>query len=513
MATRIPLGISYISSYLKKAGHEVDIFDTTFIKCSNIQNDEELRASSLQVRNPDFKKYNLVGEDVSVIDEFDQKVQSFKPEMIAMSVTDPNYNFGLELLRNIKSKYRNIITIVGGVTVTFAPEEVIAQDCVDIICIGEGEGAVSELCNAIEKKEDIKDIKNIWVKENGKIFKNEVRPLRDINEILHPDWDIFDDRHLLRPLGGKMYRMGIFGMTRGCPFRCTYCSNFTLSTIYKDKGSLYRVKKPDVLVQELARYKKKYNLNFIFFIDDLFPLHRPEIMDDFCRLYKKEVALPFSVSLRPELIKEKDFSKIVDAGCRNICVGLESGSPVIRKVVLGRIYNNDDVIRVFGLARKYKIRSSAFNMIGMPYETRKNIFESIQLNRYAKPTTTTLTFLHPYRGTGLRDLCVREGFFDPDREKEYENVYRVESSLKLSTISNEELRGLFKTFQLYFKLPKIFYGLIRVAEGDSTLARVTFNILKRLFYRITDKESKWDFSTVSKGRIKGGLNGSNKGFF
>ncbi|MFH0840018.1 MAG: radical SAM protein [Candidatus Omnitrophota bacterium] len=494
MATRMPLGIGYLYSYLKKNGHDAEVFDTTFFKCGNIQNDEELRASSLQVRNPDFKKYNLIEKNVDIVAELERKIQSFKPDMIAMSVTDPNYNFGLELLKKIKNKYSNIITVVGGATVTFSPEEVIAEDCVDIICIGEGEEAMSELCNAIQQGKDIKNIKNMWVKENGKIYKNDVRQLRDVNEIFHPNWDIFDERHLLRPLGGKMYRMGIFYMTRGCPFRCTYCGNFALSRMYEHKGSLYRVKKPDFLIQELVFYKKKYNLNFIFFTDDLFPLHKPEIIDDFCRLYKKQVGLPFSVALRPELITEKDFAKIVDAGCRNICVGLESGNPGIRKDVLGRGYKNDDLIRVFGFARKYKIRSSAFNMIGIPHETRENIFESIELNRKAKPTSTTLTFLHPYRGTGLRSLCIKEKFFDPSREKEYENVYRVESCLNLPTISNKELRGLFKTFQLYFKLPKIFYPLIRIAEGDSFLAKVIFYMLKRMFYYITDKESKWDFT-------------------
>jgi radical SAM superfamily enzyme YgiQ (UPF0313 family) len=494
----MPLGICYLSSYLKRDGHQVQVFDTTFIKCGNIQNDEELRALSLQVRNPDFKKYNLLERDVDVVAELESQIQSFQPDIIAMGVTDPNYNFGLELLEKIRTKYKDIMVIAGGSSATFSPEEVIRQDCVDIVCIGEGEEAMAELCNAVQNGHDIKNIKNLWVKENGEIYKNEVRPLLDANEILFPDWDIFDERHLLRPLGGKMYRMGIFGMTRGCPFQCTYCSNFSLSRIYKNKGPLYRIKKPDVIVNEIALYKRKYDLNFVFFIDDLFPLHKLEIMDKFCRLYKQEVALPFSVSLRPEFTTEESFAKVVDAGCRNICVGLESGNPSIRKDVLGRVYKDESVVHTFALARKYKIRSSTFNMIGIPHETRRNIFETIELNRKACPTTTTLTFLHPYRGTGLRDLCIRKSFFDLNKEREHGNVYRVESCLNLNTISDKDLRGLFKTFQLYFKLPKIFYPLIRVAEGNSSLAKVTFNLLKRIFYRMTKKESKWDFRPLNE---------------
>ena len=142
MVTRVPLGICYLfhiwSSYLKRDGHQVKVFDTTFIKCCNVQNDEELRAASLQVRNPDFKKYELIEREADAPTEFEKEVESFKPDIIAMNVVDPNYNFGLELLRKIKSKHKNIVTIVGGPTVTYATDEVIVEDCVDIACVGEG---------------------------------------------------------------------------------------------------------------------------------------------------------------------------------------------------------------------------------------------------------------------------------------------------------------------------------------------------------------------------------------
>jgi len=462
------------------------------------------------VRNPDLKKYGLLERDADAAFEFEREIESFKPDIIAVSVVDPNYSFGLELLRKIKGKYKSIPTVVGGPTATFAPEEVIAEDCVDIVCIGEGEEALAELCNKIERREDIKNVKNMWVKENGKIYKNDVRPLRDVNEILLPDWDILDDRPLLKPLAGRVYRVGLFCMSRGCLYRCKYCANRALSGIYKDKGAYYRVRRTESAIQEMAAYKKKYNLNFAMFLDDLFPLHKPGVAEEFCRLYKKHVGIPFTVNLHPELVKEEQFAKLVEAGCRNICVGVESGSPRVRKDILARHYKNEEVVRVIALARKYKIRSSTFNMLGMPSETRKEIFETIEVNKKAKPTTTTLTFFHPYRGTDLRDFCIKEKFFDLSKEKEYENVYRAESCLELPQISSVTLRGLFKTFQLYFKLPKIFYPLIQIAEGESFLAKAVFNMLKSVFYYITAKESKWDFTKNSEPSYRKGDTGEKK---
>lgn len=498
MATRIPFGIAYLASYLKRDGHNVRVFDTTFIKCGDVESDDKLRASSLQVRNPDFAKYGLVENNVDVFTEFDREINAFKPDMVAASVVDPNYSLGLELLRRAKSKH-GILTVMGGATPTFAPDEVIQEECVDIICLGEGEEALCELCARLDKGSDVKDIKNLWVKREGRIYKNAIRPLVNVDELLWPDWDIFDQRHILRPLGGKIYSMGVFFTTRGCLFPCKYCGNLAFSRMYKDKGTFYRVKKPQVSIREISSYVKKYNLNFVFFMDDIFPIHEPEILDEFCRLYKKEVALPCSINLHPGLVREDAFAKIVDAGCCNICVGLESGSPRIRNEVLGRNYKNDVVCRIFDMARKHKIRSSSFNMIGIPRETREDIFQTIELNRRARPTTTTLAFFHPYRGTELRELCIKEKLFSPAKEREYESVTRVQSLLELPQISAKTLNGLFRTFQLYFKLPKVFYALIRVAEGDSFQAKFVYNMLKAIFYIFTYKDLEWDFSN-KRGR-------------
>lgn len=131
MVTRVPLGICHLSSYLKSNGHDVKVYDTTFIKCGNVQNDEELRAASLQVINSDFRQYELIERKSDAHAEFEKEVDSFKPDVIAMSVVDPNYNFGVELLRRVKNKHKDIKTIVGGQTDTYAPDEVIAEDCID----------------------------------------------------------------------------------------------------------------------------------------------------------------------------------------------------------------------------------------------------------------------------------------------------------------------------------------------------------------------------------------------
>jgi len=498
MVTRAPLGLAYMASHLKKAGHEVQLFDTTFIKCGDTEGEEALRANSLQVVNPDLTKYGLIGKEANVFLEFEKMIQSFNPDIVGMTAVDPNYEFGLEFLNFLKKNHPNIKTIMGGPVPTFIPDEVIANDCVDMICLGEGEEAIVELADAIQAGKDFIDIKNLWVKKEGKIYKNFLRPLQNLDNVLAPDTSIFDDRHLLRPLGGKVYRMATIIWTRGCLFHCKYCANSNYIKRYEGLGRFYRIKDTKLLIKELVDAKQKYNLEFLFFVDDIFPLHVPEILDEFCRLYKEQVDLPFSINLQPTLVTEEALKKVIDAGCVNICVGLESGSPEIRKNVLGRIYENEQVVKVFNLAHKYKIRSSSFNMIGLPSETKEDIFKTIELNRQANPTSATLTFFHPYRGCDLRELCIKEGYFNPDKKEDHESLYRENSNLCLPQISNEELRKLFNSFQLYFKLPKEFWPLIELSEKEGEFSKyLREEILKPAFKYVTRNEAVWDFSKKS----------------
>ena len=131
----------------------------------------------------------------------------------------------------------------------------------------------------------------------------------------------------------------------------------------------------------------------------------------------------FSVNLQPRLVREDTFAMAVDAGLRNISVGVESGSDRVRRKVLKRNYRDEHTQFVFDLAHKYKIRCSSFNIIGLPDEDREDIMKTIMLNRELNPTSATVTFFHPYRGAPLRSLCVERGYIPPNQGK-HEDVYR-----------------------------------------------------------------------------------------
>jgi radical SAM superfamily enzyme YgiQ (UPF0313 family) len=504
MVTRAPLGIGYLASYLKNAGHEFKLFDTTFVRCGDIPSDDALREKNLQVVNPDFEKLGLVEKDINVFDALEDEINTFNPDVICVSTVDPNHSFGMDLLRHCKKICPDVPTISGGPLATLVPEDIISEDCVDIVGRGEAEERLVELCDAIEEHgldgwENLYGIENFWIKdknykENGIVHKNLVG-LPDISNGLPPDLSIFDPRHFLRPLGGRMYNMATVVWTRGCVFRCSYCAN---ETFYKMANATakqyYRKKDTKLLVKELAEFKEKYNLNFLMFVDDIFPLHEPEVMEEFCRLYKEQVDLPFSVNVQPRLVREELFAMAVDAGMRNICCGVESGSDRVRRKILKRNYNDDHVAKVFSLAHKHKIRCSSFNIIGLPDEERSDIFDTINLNKRIQPTSATVTFFHPYRGAPLRKLCVERGIIDENQGK-HEDVYRSDSQLNMPQITKQELKNLMQSFQLYMKLPEEYHKLIEMQEDQSSFESqmIREEILLPIYNKIQDSQSQWDF--------------------
>jgi anaerobic magnesium-protoporphyrin IX monomethyl ester cyclase len=505
MVTRAPLGIGYLASYLKDAGHDFKLFDTTFVRCGETPSDDALREKNLQVINPDFEKLGLVEKDIDVFEALKEEIKSFNPGMILISTVDPNHNFGMELLRFCKKHYPEIPTICGGPLSTLVPDDIIVEDCVDIVGRGEAEERLVELVNTYEKYgkdgwDKLYEIGNFWIKdkdyaENGVIHRNIVE-LPEISQGLAPDLGIFDPRHFLRPLGGRMYNMATVVWTRGCVFRCSYCAN---ETFYKaanaNAKTYYRKKDVKPLVEELAAFRDKFNLNFFMFVDDIFPLHEPELMDEFCKLWKEHVNLPFSVNLQPRLVREDTFKLAVEAGMRNICVGVEAGSSRVRRKILKRNYEDEHVERVFKMAHKYKIRCSSFNIIGLPDEEREDILETIALNRKIKPTSATVTFFHPYRGAPLRELCVERGYIDSEQGK-HEDVYRSDSQLNMPQITKGELKGLMSSFQLYMKLPAAYNKLIEAQENLDTFEAqmIREKILLPEFKKIQDREHQWDFT-------------------
>lgn len=200
-----PIGISMISAVLKKSGHDVKLFDTTFYDMGGVSV-HTLGAGILNFKNVKFPK-EVYEQKKTLKEDLLKMIDDYKPEIIGFSALSTMITTSKKMATMIKEVHPEIPIIIGGKHPTVAPEETIAFPHFDMLCIGEGEEAIVELANNPGKT----DIRNIWFKRGDEIIKNPVRPLiADLDTLPFPDLSIWDKRQFYKPFRGKVYIGGYF---------------------------------------------------------------------------------------------------------------------------------------------------------------------------------------------------------------------------------------------------------------------------------------------------------------
>lgn len=449
----IPLGISILSGILKNHGHKVSLFDVTFMVPERL--DHNAREKTGVVKKVDVESYWGKTASTDINGEFKKKIGSFNPDLIAFSIVENNYGMAKELFKLARQSSKSLI-IVGGIFPTVAPEFFMGEQNVDIICIGEGEYPILELVDKLDSKQEISKIPNLIVKIKQKITKSNLAKFYDWQPFICQDWQDFDGRHILKPFCGRMWRAGFFEMSRGCPYGCSYCANYTYQQIFKSLKGYHREKPIEYVIAEIREKKNSYSLEIVFFNDESFLLMNDKRFEEFCRKYKKNINLPFFIQTRAEtLLEEKRVRMLKDAGCITIGIGVESGNEKIRKKVLNKNTADEIFIKAFRNCNKYNIRTTAYVMIGLPFETEQDIIATANFCRRLDAQSIAISIFAPYHGSKLYNLCTRQGLID---DRYYENIsVNYSSILKMPQITNERLEELYYKFNdLVFEDKEVF---------------------------------------------------------
>ncbi|MGC9024159.1 MAG: B12-binding domain-containing radical SAM protein, partial [Chloroflexia bacterium] len=262
-------GLAILSAVLKGAGHE---------------------AALLHVTQPPARE------------EFLRRLEALLPPagplLIGFSITSNMVPFLREWGRWIKEKWPQALLIAGGVHPTLVPEETLALPPVDLVCVGEGEGAILDLAEALEQGRPPSGIRNLWWKRpDGSVERNPLRPLVDLDALPFPDRALYDYPRLHHERQGEATMM----VSRGCPYRCTYCCNEALREVYRGLGKAVRFRSVPLVIAELQKVLADYPfIRRFVFDDDILPLRR-DWFREFARAYAREVGRPFACNLRPNL--------------------------------------------------------------------------------------------------------------------------------------------------------------------------------------------------------------------
>ncbi len=327
-------------------------------------------------------------EDKHIVQRFQETLERFFPDVLAITCSTPAWNSIKRLLTtsltpDIKARMH---VIVGGVHPTIAPESVITLPCVDIIAIGEGEISFRNILRSIANNTGFEHIKGIWYKHNGNICKNPLEHLvTNLDELPYPDWDLFDQRLLYKASGRlkAIVKMPSFATSRGCPYNCSYCSNSFYKELYHDETThFYRKKSPERVVTEIAQKLQQVDFPEILFTDEEF-IGNLTTLERLAKLYAQKINLPSGLMTRLETLSSKSLPLLVEMGVKTVYIGIEAGNERYRKEMLGRQLSNQEIINRVKLVKQHGIAVISFNMIGLPFETREMVLETIELNKKA----------------------------------------------------------------------------------------------------------------------------------
>lgn len=481
-----PIGIASLAAVARRAGHQFTLFDCT---AYDIRVENKLDWNLAGVKNVEYKlpsnpERMPKRRDVTfneMVTDLLAAIDGFLPDIIGLSALTDDYPLGVGLMRLVRRHFPKIPIICGGVHATVDPAGVINQDCFDIVCVGEGEYVMLDIGRHIDAGLPLDDIANLWVKRpDGTVKRNPVRPYEQKLDLFpYPDWSIYCESAFFKPFHGYIYRYGDFEMSRGCPYKCSYCINVQLQEIYAPTGGNYhREKSIPRVMSEIEDAIERYGIEFLKFWDETFLLMSRERMEEFCDLYSTRIKLPYVIETTAQSITPHSARILQKTNCRSASLGMETGSVDMRKGMLHKPTGNDVYVRAFMLMEEHGVGKVSFNMIGLPNESQIDIFRTIAMNRLVKTDNQSVGIFYPYKGTPIRDMMVREGWMGADFE--YENLQDYDfntftagnrSTVRFKDMDSRLLNRLWMLFSSYTFWPVDLWPLIDyVKNNDDQLA-------------------------------------------
>ncbi|WAC04347.1 MAG: radical SAM protein [Methanoregula sp.] len=341
-----------------------------------------IRPYTIFLKNCDTNTFEFPSKKEETL--FLDLIKELNPAIVSFTILSPYLKIARKLTRLIKAQNPEIKIIWGGIHPTIYPDSCV--DDTDIICVGEGEGAFIDLVTAIRDGKSFDHINNLWVKKDNEIIKNPLRPLiQDLDSLPYPlygsDYYYFIDNDNISKNDTTLLDSNYYILSsRGCPWKCSFCVNSILKSLYKPLGSYTRRKSVDCVISEIKQFlsKTKGNTKYILFADDGFSLDKVWL-SDFSIKYKNEIGLPFFVMYHPKSLNTEILDILVTAGLDTVLFGIQSGSDYVRNQIYNRPGTNEEIIALVKEFTSRKLNVKYDFILDSPYEREKDLEDTIKL--------------------------------------------------------------------------------------------------------------------------------------
>ena len=432
-----PLGLAYIASVLEASGHHMEILD----------------AFTLQQTWADFE----------------ESIKHRKPEIVGLGGMTPVIDNTIRAAKICRKYCRYMVA--GGPHVTVYIREIFQQiPELDFAVFGEGEYTFLELADALEKGDELTDIKGLATRKG-------VNQPRELQKNL--DTMPFPARHLLPnqlyryPLSKDRQVTTMF-TSRGCPYHCIFCDK----SIF---GSIWRPRSAKNVVDEMEEIVNEYKLHSIIIYDDLFTVSKNRVIEICKDILQRNLKISWKCEGRVDIIDEDVLMWMKKAGCSIIAYGVESGNQK-SLYYLNKKTTIRQIEQTFEMTRRSGIKTMSYFILGIPVETYDEALHTIDFAKKIKTDFAQFSILSPFPGTKLYEEAVDKGWY---REISAQNP--MDKDLKRPVIISEnwsenKLEKIIKTAHNDFYLrPKYIlrrlFQIRNIRELFNTIA-LCFKILR-----------------------------------
>jgi len=360
-----PMGLALIAAVLEREGYQVSILD----------------ANALRLQP---------GEVVSQVTDAD---------VVGLTAMTPTISAAISIARHLKQANPDLTIILGGAHATLLPEETLATAPeIDVIVRGEGEKTIIELLRALEGKQQLDNISDIIYRWSGEIISTSARATNvDLDSLPFLAYHLLPRRgYKPEPPHGRALPFAALITSRGCPYRCSFCSK----PIF---GNKFRGQSPERVVDEIVYQQRKFGIKEIAFYDDVFTLNKKRAYAIADEIIKRGLKICWTCETRVNLVDKELLRHIKQAGCYSIAYGIESASPEILNT-LNKDITLEQVEESVRLSQEVGLQTIGYFMLGSPGETPETIRQTIEFAKKLKLDFAQFTVTTPFPGTKLYEL-------------------------------------------------------------------------------------------------------------
>ena len=398
-----PLGLAYVAAALRQAGHEVQLVDGA----------GEAMDRVVDVDSP-VGRLNQIGLSL------DELVARIRPDVDIVGITTMflhEWPTVRALAGKVKERFPDVFVVLGGENATAFSRWIIEQsEAVDCCVLGEGEATMVEIAHRVAEGKPLHGLAGIAVHDelDGGVLDTGLSVRlgkRELNATIpRPAWDLvpLEDYWAHYPFFGvdRGRSMNVLG-TRGCPYKCTFCSSPQMWT------TKYVVREPEDVVDEIVEYVDRYGIQNVNFVDLTAATNRRWTLGlcDALEARAPGVSWQLPVGTRIEAIDREVLQRLWDTNCRNITFAPESGSERLLELMDKRV-KLDKVVEAVRDGNRIGLRTMINILIGHPEETWPDLLRSVAFMWKAAwlgCSDIAVMMFCPYPGSADFDALVASG--------------------------------------------------------------------------------------------------------